>query len=330
MVSRLGVIVSVVCSDASTYLTNLKSIFSCHAKTINEYKNDDGKILHSETNLFSRLFYCNDFGVFQPSKPLQKGQLHGDVMLSLLVPDPKVIEKKALENGATSLFPVEKQFWGGDWGAFRDPSGVVWAVLGRTHDAVVDREKEKKMEVNGENENCPVDPLHQRNVTTEIGVKNADEEIHWIQNIFSAKVEEIHRSENGSILHSELTLNDGGMVYVHTQPQTSATLTISLSVKPGSAIPLAEKFVSLGGKITMPIESQFWGDVYGRVIDNFGVEWSFLEINEKTQQEKCANGEEKHENGEIHANGEENEDEKKRKRKDDEENHPLKKSKESS
>ena len=33
--------------------------------------------------------------------------------------------------------------------------------------------------------------------------------------------------------------------------------------------------LSDGGEITMPVEKQFWGAVYGSLIDKYGVNWGF-------------------------------------------------------
>lgn len=32
--------------------------------------------------------------------------------------------------------------------------------------------------------------------------------------------------------------------------------------------------LSAGGTVTMPLEKQTWGDVYGKITDKFGVEWA--------------------------------------------------------
>jgi PhnB protein len=29
-----------------------------------------------------------------------------------------------------------------------------------------------------------------------------------------------------------------------------------------------------GAQVTMPLEKQFWGDVYGRFVDPFGISWA--------------------------------------------------------
>jgi PhnB protein len=34
--------------------------------------------------------------------------------------------------------------------------------------------------------------------------------------------------------------------------------------------------MSAGGRVTVPFETQFWGDHYGNFTDRFGVQWAVL------------------------------------------------------
>lgn len=36
-----------------------------------------------------------------------------------------------------------------------------------------------------------------------------------------------------------------------------------------------EEALSDGATVTMPVEEQFWGAVYGSLIDKFGIGWGF-------------------------------------------------------
>ena len=50
---------------------------------------------------------------------------------------------------------------------------------------------------------------------------------------------------------------------------------VSLSLSGSDKAKLTEVFNGLaeGGKVTMPLEEQFWGDTFGMVDDKFGVHW---------------------------------------------------------
>lgn len=64
-----------------------------------------------------------------------------------------------------------------------------------------------------------------------------------------------------------------------THPEYSPTFEIGnnvhLSINGSESDKLTEFFnkLSEGGKVTMPLEKQFWGDVYGSLTDQFGVHW---------------------------------------------------------
>ncbi|MDQ3542142.1 MAG: VOC family protein [Chloroflexota bacterium] len=58
-----------------------------------------------------------------------------------------------------------------------------------------------------------------------------------------------------------MTLNQGNNVYICLQPDTreeADSLFASLSA---------------GGKVEMPMADQFWGDYFGSLVDQYGVQW---------------------------------------------------------
>jgi PhnB protein len=50
---------------------------------------------------------------------------------------------------------------------------------------------------------------------------------------------------------------------------------IHLQIYADSKAEADQLFASLsdGGKVTMPISDQFWGDYFGSLIDKFGINW---------------------------------------------------------
>jgi PhnB protein len=58
-------------------------------------------------------------------------------------------------------------------------------------------------------------------------------------------------------------------------PLSSTTSHISLSLTGTNEAELKNIFSALteGGKITMPLEKQFWGDLFGMTDDKFGIHW---------------------------------------------------------
>ncbi|WP_084958006.1 VOC family protein [Thermoactinospora rubra] len=52
-----------------------------------------------------------------------------------------------------------------------------------------------------------------------------------------------------------------------------SAIAISLSGDDGDELRGYWEKLSQGGNVTMPLEKQMWGDVYGACTDRFGVEW---------------------------------------------------------
>jgi PhnB protein len=52
----------------------------------------------------------------------------------------------------------------------------------------------------------------------------------------------------------------------------SNSITISLSGDDHELSGYFEKLAD-GGKVTMPLEKQMWGDVFGQLVDKFGIAW---------------------------------------------------------
>ena len=84
--------------------------------------------------------------------------------------------------------------------------------------------------------------------------------------------------EANLIMHGQLTTPSGftlmgsdsapGMDY-----QSPAGISISLSGDDDADLRSWFEKLSDGGQVTMPLEKQMWGDVFGMVIDKFGFTW---------------------------------------------------------
>ena len=49
--------------------------------------------------------------------------------LQLVVADARAWWDRAIAAGCVQVMPLERQFWGDDWGMVRDPFGILWAIL---------------------------------------------------------------------------------------------------------------------------------------------------------------------------------------------------------
>ncbi len=130
-------------------------------------------------------------------------------------------------------------------------------------------------------ESRPYPPL-----TPYLTVSDAAAAIAFYVKAFGA--EEIERAltpDGLRIMHAEVAVN-GGLIMLSDdfpegpqQPSTPEALggspvTIHLSVE--DAETLWERAVAAGAEVTMPLERQFWGALYGRLRDPFGHHWSLI------------------------------------------------------
>ncbi|MFK4082811.1 VOC family protein [Kribbella sp. NPDC020789] len=83
--------------------------------------------------------------------------------------------------------------------------------------------------------------------------------------------------EGDKLMHSQLETPTGFTLMASDTPQgmsftPGTNVSISLSGDDGD---LREYFTKLseGGKVTVPLEKQMWGDEFGQFIDRFGISW---------------------------------------------------------
>lgn len=114
------------------------------------------------------------------------------------------------------------------------------------------------------------------------------EVMQFYQSIFGGKLDmqtfaEANMADNESlkdrIIHAQLTTDEFTLMASDTHPEHSAPMVmgnnVSLSFVGSDQQRLTEYFNKLaeGGKIEMPLEKQFWGDVFGACEDKYGIHW---------------------------------------------------------
>lgn len=112
-------------------------------------------------------------------------------------------------------------------------------------------------------------------------IAGAAEAIEFYKRAFGA--EEMMRlpGPDGKLLHAAVRINGCMVMLVDEMPAARAfgpkalkgtPVHLHLSVTDANAV--AAQAVAAGARVTMPVEKQFWGDVYGIVEDPFGHLWS--------------------------------------------------------
>jgi PhnB protein len=80
------------------------------------------------------------------------------------------------------------------------------------------------------------------------------------------------------VMHSQLETDLGFTLMAADSPPgtdrpDSSYVTLSLSGDDGDALRGYWDKLAAGGKVTMPLEKQMWGDEFGQLTDRFGVAW---------------------------------------------------------
>jgi PhnB protein len=86
------------------------------------------------------------------------------------------------------------------------------------------------------------------------------------------------REMNGKIIHGHLRINGGSLFLTDPYPEFGHPLGkvtgVTLHLIVDNADAWAERAAAAGFKITLPVEQAFWGDRYGQLSDEFGIDWS--------------------------------------------------------
>lgn len=79
------------------------------------------------------------------------------------------------------------------------------------------------------------------------------------------------------LIHGELMLKDRCFIMVADSPDAekskSNIIHLSLNFEDENATRQTFQNLAKGGQITQPLAKQFWGALFGQLIDKFGVQW---------------------------------------------------------
>jgi PhnB protein len=108
----------------------------------------DGRIGHAELQLGDAvIMLADEFPDMGATSPKTLGG--SPVTLTVYVEDVDSVFERAIEAGATSLRPVENQFYGDRTGQFEDPFGHRWSVGTHVEDVPPDEMAKRAAEMMG-------------------------------------------------------------------------------------------------------------------------------------------------------------------------------------
>jgi len=123
-------------------------------------------------------------------------------------------------------------------------------------------------------------PEGYHSITPYLIIKHAVKAIEFYKKAFGAKEAMKMEHANGKIGHAELKIGDAKIMLADEWPEMDARspeayggspMSIHLYVKDADAV--ISKAVSLGAKITRPLENMFYGDRSGMIEDPYGYKW---------------------------------------------------------
>lgn len=121
--------------------------------------------------------------------------------------------------------------------------------------------------------------------------RDAAKAIAFYKSAFGAQELMVLPAPDGRIMHACLSINGSSVMLAEenvgcsaTSPQHLGGTPVTLHLIVDDADAAAERAVSAGAALVMPVEDQFWGDRYGIVEDPFGHRWSVATPTAKAPQ----------------------------------------------
>lgn len=115
---------------------------------------------------------------------------------------------------------------------------------------------------------------------------NAREALEFYKDVFGGNLSintfgeygDSNAPEANNVMHGQLETDRGFTLMASDTPpgmdfNPGSNITISLSGDDEQELRGYWEKLSEGANVTMPLEKQMWGDVYGQCTDKFGVQW---------------------------------------------------------
>ena len=135
---------SITVSDATKAIDFYKNALA--AEELGRHSTPDGsKITHAELKIGNSIFFLND----EFPEMGACASTGSAVKFNLYVEDADAWFARAVEAGATSVYPVAEMFWGDRWGTVTDPFGFYWSFCTHVKDVSFEELNEAAKEVFG-------------------------------------------------------------------------------------------------------------------------------------------------------------------------------------
>jgi PhnB protein len=116
-------------------------------------------------------------------------------------------------------------------------------------------------------------PKGYRSLTPTLSLEDARAFIAFCKKAFGASLRGgLMTGQGGKVMHAELEIGDSVLMVSDTMGEPARPG--NLMVYTEDADKMFKKALKAGATVLMPLEDQFWGDRFGRVVDPFGNYWS--------------------------------------------------------
>ncbi len=139
---------SITVSDAAKAIDFYKSALAAEER--GRHTTPDGsKIAHAELKVGNSILFIND----EFPEMGASASSGSAIKFNLYVEDADAWFARAVEAGATSVFPVTDMFWGDRWGTVTDPFGFTWSFCTHVRDVSLEELDEASKEIFGKKAN---------------------------------------------------------------------------------------------------------------------------------------------------------------------------------
>lgn len=135
-------------------------------------------------------------------------------------------------------------------------------------------------------------PEGYHSLTPAITCKGAAKAIDFYKQAFGATEKSRMEGPGGMIMHAEIQIGDSPLMLgdefpgMSSAPNPNVPPSFSLNFYTDNVDSAFDRAVKAGCKVVMPLQDQFWGDRYGKLVDPFGHTWGLLQHIEDVPMEE--------------------------------------------
>ena len=121
-------------------------------------------------------------------------------------------------------------------------------------------------------------------ITPSMNLKGATQAIEFFKKVFGAEVVEKYEAPNGQLVHVDMTIGAGHIMFAESVRDPVQNLSAMIYVSDCDAT--FKKAVDAGAAVKRPLADQFYGDRSGTVVDPFGNQWTIATHKEDVSKEE--------------------------------------------